>query len=89
MRDYKPKLCKLKDGCPGCGKLWNAPGSEGQCSRCNRCLECCGDGRVQHSCADKHYWKVASNPGYAARSAAAYDRWENNPNILSHNRRIY
>jgi len=80
---------KLKDGCPGCGQLWNAKGSEGQCSRCKRCLECCGHENVEYSCAHKFARRTARDRGYPARSKAAYDRWEGNHTILSHNRRIF
>lgn len=78
------KIC-LKDGCPGCGRVWGAKGSEGQCSRCSRCLMCCGDANVAYTCANKSAKKTI---GQQIRSQKAYERWEANPNMLSNNRRI-
>lgn len=80
----KPKM-KLKDGCPGCNRRWDAPRAEGQCSRCKRCLECCGHANIPYTCAWK--WdRMSPHSQYLSRKS--YDRWINNPNILSKNRRI-
>jgi hypothetical protein len=79
---------RLADGCPGCGQLWRDPGAEGQCSRCRRCLSCCGKAAVLYSCDARHLAREAASPGYLARSAAAYERWANNPSVLGSNRRI-
>ncbi len=74
---------KLKDGCPGCNRKWGE--GEGQCSRCRRCLECCGKEKAAFSCAAN--WERKSD-AQKARSRKAYERWQENPNILGHNRRI-
>lgn len=79
---------KLKDGCPGCSRLWRDPGAEGQCSRCKRCLYCCGREFVAYSCARKSASRSATDPASDGRSARAYERWAANPAILGHNRRI-
>jgi hypothetical protein len=79
-RGYK---IALKDGCPGCGHPWGT--KEGQCSRCKRCLSCCDKERVPYSCG----WKFARKSlAQQVMSAAAYERWINNPRMLSKNRRI-
>lgn len=81
---------KLKDGCPGCDQLWRAQYAEGQCTRCKRCLSCCGKEKVRFSCAAKDAHLAAIDPSNTLlhRSAAAYNRWLNHPNVLGHNRRI-
>lgn len=95
VKRYKNgKKVALKDGCTGCGQLWDgtpAPGRsiwEGQCSRCKRCLECCGRKGIEYSCAWKFERRAAQDPGYASRSARGYENWQNNVNVLGHNRRI-
>jgi hypothetical protein len=44
---------KVRNGCTGCRRFWNAPGSEGQCGRCKRCLNCCSRIDVPYSCVAK------------------------------------
>lgn len=77
----------LKEGCPGCNRKWGE--GEGQCSRCKRCLACCDKTSVPYSCGHRHARLEALRPGHHQRSQAAYERWANNPNVLSKNRRIY
>lgn len=71
--------------CAGCRQNFKDPHAEGQCSRCKRCLNCCGRESVAKSCAAKY---AALNPGQRHRSDRAFERWQNNPNVLGHNRRI-
>jgi hypothetical protein len=68
---------KLKDGCPGCNRRWDAPRAEGQCSTCKRCLVCHEDADIPYTCAYKRRMRAARDPGYKHRSAIAYDRWMN------------
>jgi hypothetical protein len=71
-----------KANCIGCDLSLK---DRGQCSRCHRCLDCCGNENIAGSCIDKYMRK---DPRARKRSDDAYDRWQTNPAILSHNRRI-
>lgn len=67
---------KIKDGCKGCDRRWDAPRSEGECSRCHRCLMCCSDDEVPYSCVWKANRRERERPGYRRRSDIAYSRYE-------------
>jgi hypothetical protein len=62
----------VKAKCKGCGRVWGAAGSEGQCSRCRRCLTCCSDPKVERSCVAR---EQAKSPAARARSQAARERF--------------
>lgn len=80
---------KLSEGCKGCNKYWydhdlaktcpaDMRGTEGECSRCHRCLSCCGDEKVQFSCA----WRIKGRV-LNSRQLAAQKRYESNRLVLS------
>lgn len=79
---------KLKDGCPGCERRWNAPAAEGQCSRCKRCLACCSNETVALSCVARERTKRANPKFSVTRSRRAYEQYHANPGVLSRNRRM-
>jgi hypothetical protein len=78
---------KLKDGCPGCNRLWRERGSEGQCSTCKRCLYCHDCENVPYSCAARHAMRERLKPGHYQRSERAYNAYHRNEKILPDNER--
>lgn len=81
----KPAKRSLRLMCTGCDRLWNSRDSKGRCSRCKRCLSCCGFVSIKYTCS----WRAARRtPEQLRHSNAAYKRWQDNPSILGHNRRI-
>lgn len=87
---------KINNGCKGCNKYWydselarlhpEMAGREGQCSKCKRCLLCCGDERIEYTCA----WRFLQKDFFAQiRSGDAYERYHANTKILRGHRGKY
>jgi len=76
----------VKNGCVGCNNIFGEAGfSEGRCNKCKRCNSCCGVATIPYTCA----WRwLRKSKGEQIRSGKALTRWENNPKVLGHNRRI-